>query len=56
MDDRPGCIHRHTKILKYYRRNYPFGKGSKPKKYDPPRLCREICASCGKELYKWKPK
>ena len=50
------CYHRKTKIIKLYRKNYSHGTKSKPKKYDPPKLCIEICNNCGMKLEKWNTK
>ncbi len=55
-DRKPGeCRHRKTTILKKYRNNYPFGRKSKPKHYEPPLKCTEFCNGCGKKLRSWKP-
>ena len=49
------CYHRHTFEFKVYRKNYPHGRKSEVKHYDPPRIIKEICIDCGKELERWKP-
>ena len=50
------CYHpeKEIKIIKFYRKNYPFGKNSGLKKYSV-RMCKEICERCDKELNRWKP-
>jgi hypothetical protein len=52
------CQHaeKYLKIIKQYRKNYPFGRKSKCRYYEPPRMCIEICENCGKELNRWKPR
>lgn len=49
------CIHRKTRILKFYRHNYPFGKKSKKQYYNPPKKCIEVCINCGEVLDRWRP-
>lgn len=49
------CNHRRTEIIKVYRKNYPFGKKSIVRHYDPPRICIRKCVDCGKKLERWKP-
>jgi len=49
------CYHRHKEVIKLYRRNYPFGRNSKPQFYNPPKKCMEVCEDCGKILLKWTP-
>lgn len=49
------CYHRKTRIIVIYRKNYPFGRKSDRRSYDPPKLCVEVCLSCKKEIDKWRP-
>lgn len=49
------CKHKNTKILKIYRKNYPFGRKSKRRNYEPPKLCKEVCCNCSTVLNRWKP-
>lgn len=49
------CRHLKTKIVKLFRKNYPFGKKSRVQFYAPPKTCFEVCEKCGKVLDKWKP-
>ena len=50
------CRHpeKYRKIIKFYRKNYPFGRKSGRKNYSV-RMCKEVCENCNKELSKWKP-
>lgn len=58
--DRPDpkdCTHPDKSIitLKKYRKNYPFGKKSRYRTYEPPIKETEMCTRCLKKLWKRKP-
>lgn len=48
------CYHRKSEIKKFYIKNYPFGKKSKPFFYTI-KKCIMVCKGCGLILNKWKP-
>lgn len=50
------CNHseRFIKIIKFFRKNYPFGKKSGVKHYSV-RMCKKVCENCNKDLLRWKP-
>lgn len=45
------CRHNKTEIHKHHRRNYPFGKKSKPRFYGI-KYCTMHCLKCKKVLYR----
>lgn len=48
------CWHSETFVLKRYRKNYPFGRKSKVRFFDPPQSSIKICKRCGAVLNIWK--
>lgn len=56
MIDPKNCRHptKAHNIIKFRRKNYPFGKKSGVKHYSV-RMCKEVCEECGTELGRWKP-
>lgn len=56
MENNQQCWHKEQdrKIIKFYRKNYPYGKKSESRKYNPPRMCKEVCERCGVEINRWK--